>query len=832
MTARRCDPYVYTAVLRRVGDSTLSAVEPWTHYAWSDAAFGAGNDFNRSYIGLPGGLNEADVFFRSDVLCNKQPTQFTARAFLQAQSWSQAGYVGNALAAGTVTVSAFTHDEDNKTQQQNGYFVRMSTTLETFGLNQQPSSFGSLSAYAYNQSTNPQAWGPLRFLRFDSPEQIAYEEQSIMYSALPLNSFFAGDMTAPSGSANGSWGTAPSYGYTYSIPLYKFEFGSIDNGSLSTVYTYYHRMHVDRTFAPRVDSFYLTLGVHSRTAYATVGMNPSAPFLCFPGIIFDSSLPEDVDNRKQIPGIGKSPARFRIATTSSGYTLNMPFATAPGSMSQASGVAPMHPVAAHEGRDVDDITSIVAMRTASKRSTQQQFADLFAFGRPLCQYAAAEGKYRSTWPTRQIATDVALFSGTEPHTQGTSSAIKLTLTGNAQAAAARLQNATSKPGVGIGSQSFILPEWIGQTKKESTDDALPFEVYVGPFGYLTPLTPETKCLTRSSVGISLGEFGNTTLSLSQRDHASLLTPGEWYGRVEPGTTINGPSIGDIPSKTYRVSIGMTSKYLWHPWELQYSSIYDPIDRQDISRANHGLPPGTESQWQQDTQAFYESETAKFAAATQVWRGVKNASEQVTLKSVDAIGTFTTYGRQYVADDQDWELASGTAPSIMGSVDHRLQFGRVLPEPVKGYFDKSTFADGTFRKIARPRLRLDLWANTETFRPAEIWKGSHRFTSEDKELDFKNSGGYGSSAGGIPGGSLGYFFNFGVAQFPLNIRMFILNCFFTVFAEKVADVSTRTHSRLPLFSNSVFIDMDEETGTFTPVGYLTDQLISQLSAEWE
>ena len=383
-----CEGYIYKASFRRVSNP-LNSVSglPWTEYSNSDKAFVNG------LIGVDGSPSEADVRFTSvssgqftrPEPCIKTPTQFTARAYFNTKPMTLSGYYGSAMAAGVVTVKAFTHDSSNPTQESDGFFVRLTTTLSAVAFPARPNSRGAANNFGQVAVEN-ETWTSRRTLLFSDLDDISYEDASVMYDASTHRSFFAGDMMEAVASRRGSWGYSPRHGYTYSVPLYRFEFGRIEGGNYNPSQTTYMRWH-QRLGG---DSFQLTLGVHSRSAYATIAAGTSGPPVryAFTPIVFNGDAPADHDHRQQIDFIQKAPSRFRASSVSNAQTINMPYVTASGEYEQASGTAGVHPVSAVDGRDIADITAVSSPRTSAEMASHQQYADLWTYQQPITQAAA------------------------------------------------------------------------------------------------------------------------------------------------------------------------------------------------------------------------------------------------------------------------------------------------------------------------------------------------------------------------------------------------------------------------------------------------------------
>ena len=824
-----CESYIYMAAFRRVSNP-LNSVNglPWTEYSNSDKAFVNG------LIGVDGSPSEADVRFTSvssgqftrPEPCIKTPTQFTARASFNTKPMTLGGYYGSTMAAGVVTVKAFTHDSANPMQESDGFFVRLTTTLSTVAFPAKPNSRGAANNFGQVGIEN-ETWNPRRTLLFSDLDSISYEDASVMYDASTHRSFFAGDMMEAVASRRGSWGYSPRHGHTYSVPLYKFEFGKIEGGDCNPSQTTYMRWH-QRLGG---DFFDLTLGVHSRSAYATIAAGGPTVRYAFTPIIFNSDAPADVDHRQQIDFIQKAPSRFRASSVSNAQTLNMPYVTASGEYAQASGTAGVHPVSAVDGRDIADITAVSAPRTASEMASHQQYADLWTYQQPITQAAAGESIYRGVWPAFQPQTDVALPIGSAPQRALQTAKLKLTLF-----SALRSPPQSDDGNIGVSSDCLSLVNWMTALSVENTDgqDATKESVRIGEIPHFEPQFSKSRVtsLTVGPINIfrdggALGDFGNIELTFEQKDKDGNACVGEWHARSSSGGS-RAVSVSKArgEQKTYRLSCGLDSFSYWQesPWVQMGSR-----ERWELSRdptrpeEERGLPPGYLSRWNEEKAAFFDRQTTAFNLLCDSARFV-SGTVVTALRSCEGIGYFDRYGRTGL---------SGSPAGIsypISTVEQRLKFTD-RSKPSVTYWDRSTVPDGSALKADPAAFILNIWANTETTRTCDVWKvGGTSTTTKDEffgtQIQVNNVEG---------SGPFGSFNGQPLASFAPSFRVASINCFFTVWGEHLASFTTKTHNRL---TPGQFVD---ENYNFSQTGSdaaLSDHpgdanaQISKITATWQ
>jgi hypothetical protein len=826
-----CESYIYIAAFRRVSNP-LNSVNglPWTEYNNSDKAFVGGR------IGVDGSPSEADVRFTSAIWngvpipkpCKQTPTQFTARAFFNTTPMTLGGYYGNTMAAGVVTVKAFTHDSSYATQESDGFFVRLTTTLQSVVFPSKPNSRGAANNFGQVAVEN-ETWTSRRTLRFPDLDDISYQDAGVMYAASTHRSFFAGDMMEAVASRRGSWGYSPLHGYTYSAPLYKFEFGRIEGGICNPSQATYMRWH-QRLGG---DSFHLTIGVHSRSAYATIAAGTSSPpvLYAFTPIIFDSNAPVDVDRRQQIDFIQKSPCRFRVSTESHSQAVNMPYVTQAGQYAQATGPAGVHPVSPVDGRDIDDITAVSAPRTASEMASHQQYADMWTYQQPITQSAAGESIYRGVWPAFQPQTDIALPIGSAPQRALQSAKLKVTL-----ASATRNPPQADDGDIGVSSDCLSLVNWMKFLSTENTDgqDETKENVRTGEIPDFRPQFSDSRItsLTVGPTGISrdggaLGDFGNIDLTFEQKDKDGNACVGEWHARsTSAGSRTVSASSPRGEQKTYRMSFALDSFSYWQesPWVQMGSRERWELSK-DPSRpaAERGLPPGYASRWESEKSAFFSRQIAAFNLLCDSARFV-SGTVVTAMRSCEGIGYFDRYGRTGLSGGE----AGVSYP--LSTVEQRLRFTD-RAKPAVTYGDRSTVPDGSAVKAGLEMFIANIWANTETTRSCDVWKvGSTRTTTKDEFFET------GVGVTNVEGsGSFGNFNGQNLATFTPSFRVASINCFFTVWADKVASFTTKTHNRL----RSVYLE--DEAYTFSQTGTdveFTDHpgeanvQISSITAAWQ
>ncbi len=802
-----CESYIYMAAFRRVSNP-LNSVNglPWTEYNNSDKAFVNGQ------IGVQGSPSEADVRFTSSIWngvprpepCNKTPTQFTARVFFNTTPMTIGQYFGNTMAAGVVTVKAFTHDSSDPTQENDGFFVRLTTTLSPVVFPAQPNSRGAANNFGQVAIEN-ETWNPRRTLLFADLDNISYEDDAVMYDASTHRSFFTGDMMTTQTSRRAAWGSFPRHGFTYSVPLYKFEFGRIQGGSCTPSQTTYMRWH-QRLGG---DSFHLTLGVHSRSAYATIAAGTSTPpvLYAFTPIVFNNNCPADFDKKQQIDFIQKAPSRFRVSSVSNSQTVNMPYVTASGGYAQATGTAGVHPVSPVDGRDIDDITAVVAPRTASEMASSQQYADLWTYQQPVTQAAAGESIYRGVWPAFQPQTDIALPIGSSPQQSLQAAKLKLTLV-----SASRNPPQSDDGNIGVSSDCLSLVNWMTALSTVNTDgqDVTKENVRTGEIPNFEPQFSKSR-ITSLTVGPTnifrdggaLGDFGNIELTFEQKDKDGNACVGEWHARSSSGgsrtVSVSSPR---GQQKTYRLSCALDSFSYWQeqPWVQMESR-----ERWELSKdptrpeAEKGLPPGYLSRWNDENSAFFTRQIDAFNLLCSSARFV-SGTVVTALRSCEGIGYFDRYGRTGL---------SGSPAGISyptSTVEQRLLFTS-RAKPSVTYWDRSAVPDGSAVKADPAVFIANIWANTETTRNCDVWKvGNTRTTTKDEFF------GTGVGVNNVEGsGSFGNFNGKPLATFTPSFRVASINCFFTVWSDHVASFTTKTHNRL----RSVYLE--DEAYTFSQTG---------------
>jgi hypothetical protein len=826
-----CESYIYMAAFRRVSDPLNSVTGlPWTEYNNSDKAFVGGR------IGVAGSPSEADVRFTSAIWngvpiskpCKQTPTQFTARVFFSTMPMTFGGYYGNTMAAGAVTVKAFTHDSSDPTQESDGFFIRLTTTLSPVTFPSQPNSRGAANNFGQVAVEN-ETWTSRRTLLFSDLDNISYEDASVMYDASTHRSFFAGDMTQAAASRRANWGYSPRHGYTYSVPLYKFEFGRIEGGSFNPSQTTYMRWH-QRLGG---DSFHLTLGVHSRSAYATIAAGTSTPpvLYAFTPIIFNNDAPADVDHRQQINFIQKAPSRFRVSSQSNSQTISMPYVTASGGYEQASGTAGVHPVSPVDGRDIADITAVSASRTSASMASHQQYADLWTYQQPITQAASGESVYRGVWPAFQPNTDIALPVGSTPQAQVQSAKLKLTLAG-----ATRNPPQTDDGDIGVSSECLSLVNLMTAQSIENTDgqDTTKDNVRTGEIqgpgtqfsvSRQTSLTVGPTSIFRD--GGALGDFGNIQLEFEQKDKDGNACVGEWHARnTGGGSRTVSVSRQRGEQKKYRLSVALDSFSYWQesPWVQMGSR-----ERWELSKdparpqSERGLPPGYASRWNDDKTAFFSRQTAAFNLLCDSVRFV-SGTVTTEMKSCEGIGYFDRYGRT--------GLSGGPAGVSypVSTVEQRLRFTD-RSKPTVTYWDGSAVPDGSAVKAGLEIFIANIWANTQTTRNCDVWKVSNtRTTTKDEFFET------GVNVTNVEGsGAFGNFNGQDLATYAASFRVASINCFFTVWGDKVTSFTTKTHNRL----RSAYLE--DEAYTFTQTGSdvaFTDHpgeanvQISKITAAWQ
>lgn len=824
-----CESYIYMAAFRRVSNP-LNSVSglPWTEYNNSDKAFVNGQ------IGVQGSPAEADVRFTSSIWngvprpepCNKTPTQFTARVFFNATPMTLGQYFGNTMAAGVVTVKAFTHDSSNPTQESDGFFVRLTTTLSQVVFPAQPNSRGAANNFG-QVAIDTETWTSRRTLLFSDLDDIDYEDAAVMYAESTHRSFFTGDMMTTPTSRRANWGASPRHGHTYSVPLYKFEFGSISGGSCNPSQTTYMRWH-QRLGG---DSFHLTLGVHSRSAYATIAAGTSAPpvLYAFTPIIFNNDCPAAFDKKQQIDFIQKSPSRFRVSSESNSQTVNMPYVTASGGYAQATGTAGVHPVSAVEGRDIADITAVVAPKTTSQMSSSQQYADLWTYQQPITQAAAGESIYRGVWPAFQPKTDIALPIGSTP--QGNLQAAKLKLT---LVSASRSPAQPDDGNIGVNSGCLSLVNLMTAQSTENTDgqDATKENVRVGEIqGPGTQFsTSRQTSLTVGPINIfrdggAIGDFGDIQLEFQQTDKDGNACVGEWHARNSAGgsrtVSVSRPR-GE--QKTYRLSCALDSFSYWQesPWVQM-----DSRERWELSKdptrpeSERGLPPGYASRWSDDKSAFFSRQINAFNLLCESVRFV-SGTVTTAIRSCEGIGYFDRYGRTGL---------SGSPAGIsypLSTVEQRLKFTD-RAKPSVTYWDGSAVPDGSAVKADAEVFIANIWANTETTRNCDVWKvGNTRTTTKDEFFET------GVNVNNVEGdGAFGNFNGTKLATFAPSFRVASINCFFTVWGEQVSSFTTKTHNRLPPDpEQAYFFRQTGEDVAFTDHPGEANVQVSKITAAWQ
>ena len=572
------------------------------------------------------------------------------------------------------------------------------------------------------------------------------------------------------------------------MPLYKFEFGTISGGSCNPSQTTYMRWHQRLGGA----FFDLTLGVHSRCAYATIAAGASGPPVryAFSPIVFDNTAPADVDHRQQIDFIQKSPSRFRASSESNSQTVNMPYVTESGGYSQATGTAGAHPVSAVDGMDIADITAVVAPRTASLMALNQQYPDLWTY-QPITQAAAGESIYRGVWPAFQPRTDVALPIGSAPQQSLQAARLKVTLV-----SAPRNPTQADDGNIGVSSDCLSLVNLMTAQSTENTDgqDATKENVRIGEIqlpgtqfstSRATSLTVGPTNIFRD--GGALGDFGNIDLTFEQKDKDGNACVGEWHARSSTGgsrtVSVSRPR-GE--QKTYRLSCALDSFSYWQesPWVQMGSR-----ERWELSKdptrpqAEKGLPPGYASRWNDDKSAFFSRQIDAFNLLCENVRFV-SGTVVTALRSCEGVGYFDSYGRTGL---------SGSPSGIsypLSTVEQRLRFTD-RAKPSITYGDRSAVPDGSAVKADPAAFILNIWANTETTRSCDVWKvGNTRTTTKDEF--FATGVGVNNVEGDGP---FGNFNGNNLATFTPSFRVASINCFFTVWGDSVASFTTKTHNRL-------------------------------------
>jgi hypothetical protein len=732
------------------------------------------------------------------------------------------GYFGNTMAAGVVTVKAFTHDSVSHAQENDGFFIRLTTTLSSVAFPSQPNSRGAANNFGEVAIEN-ETWTSRRTLRFPDLDKISYEDAGVMYDALTHRWFFAGDMIETVPSRRGYWGWSPRHGYTYSVPLYKFEFGMIEGGSLSPSQTTYMRWH-QRLGG---DSFHLTLGVHSRSAYATIAAGTSSPpvLYAFTPIVFNNNCPAEFDKKKQIDFIQKSPVRFRVSSESNSQAVNMPYVTTAGAYSQAAGAAGTHPVTPVDGRDIDDITAIVAPRTATEMASHQQYADLWTYQQPITQAAAGESIYQGVWPAFQPQTDIALPVGSVPQRALQSAKLKVSLTGSA-----RNPPQEDDGNIGVSSDCMSLASWMTSLSVENTDgqDAVMSTVRIGEipdFGTQFSTSRETLLTVGPTSffrdGGGLGDFGNIDLTFEQKDKDGNACVGEWHARNASGgsraVTVTKPR-GD--QKSYRLSVALVSASYWQ--EPPFTKM-DARERWELSLSTEGIPPGMTGRWEADKSAFFTRQAAAFNLLCESVRFVSGSST-TAMRSCEGIGYFDRYGKTGL---------SGSPAGISyptSTLEQRLRFTN-RTKPSVTYSDRSTVPDGSAVRADKEPFIANVWGNTETTRNCDVWKvGNVRTTTRDGFFSTGITTNWGDG-----GGLFGNFFGNTVATYAPAFRVAWINCFFTTWSDYVSSFTTKTHNRLTLSSAAneslVFYQVGEDVA-FGANGGDSNVQISRISAAWQ
>ncbi|NBW11333.1 MAG: hypothetical protein EBR82_25205 [Caulobacteraceae bacterium] len=693
------------------------------------------------------------------------------------------------MAAGVVTVKAFTHDSSDPTQENDGFFVRLTTTLSSVVFPSQPNSRGAANNFG-EVAVEHETWTPRRTLLFSDLDDIDYEDASVMYDALTHRSFFTGSMIESVASRRAGWGYSPLHGYTYSVPLYKFEFGRIEQGSCNPAQATYMRWH-QRLGG---DSFQLTLGVHSRSAYATIAAGTSSPpvLYAFTPIIFNNDAPADVDHRQQIDFVQKSPCRFRVSSDASSQTVNMPYVTVGGTYAQATGAAIAHPVSPVDGRDIADITAVSASRTNAAIQANKEYADLWTYQQPITPAAAGESVYRGVWPAFQPQTDIAIPIGSARQESLQSARINVTISSSSVAANRQAG------GIGVSSACLGLPGFLTSLSTESPggEDADKQDVRIGEIPYLDPqlIANREASLTvgpasRQEDGGALGDFGTLNLAFEQKDCFGNQCVGEWHARNSSGgsRSVNTTTArGQI--KTYRLSVAIVSASYWQesPWsQMEARARWELSKSTDVPESERGVPPGLIGRWNSDKQAFFQRQISMFNLLCDSARFV-SGTMSTSLKSCEGIGYFGSYGRSGLSGG----LTSVSFPA--STVEQRLKFTSRTRPDVR-YWDKSLVPDGSAAKALPEAFFASIWANTETTRNCDVWKvGNTRTTTRDEFVatDIITNWGEG-------GGAFGNFFGNTVATYAPSFRVAWVNCFFDTWSDSVASFTTKTHNRLTM-----------------------------------